>query len=416
MDIITKLSIKLVSQHRYYASFLSRMTKIATKEITTAGVGFNKNGDLTLYYNQEWLEKMEVKDAMGVMAHEVLHVFLRHLTRLPKCGDKYDTIRNWACDIAINQLIKKSPTISLPKEALMPDQFKMPEDKCAEWYFEELKKRQDEQEQKKDKQKGEGKGEEEGEGQPQSGKGEQKQKSILDDHDLWQKVLNPETGEVTSAESNGIDPEYVTKKVVAKVLKEIENYGNLPQFMKDEIAQWKKVEKKVNWKRQLKIFINTVLTSKTRLSQKKINRRFIDLDYILPGFKKTRRPSLLVARDTSGSVYNEETQSEFLNEIICISKFADVFVVDCDTQIHQAYKIKNKQDFKVYKGGGGTSFVPVFNYAMKHSFDGIIYLTDTYGDFPTFDVRKFKTKTIWATIDQASVSVPFGKHLNIESK
>jgi predicted metal-dependent peptidase len=204
-------------------------------------------------------------------------------------------------------------------------------------------------------------------------------------------------------------------KVIHKTLKEIQDYGNLPAHLKNEIDALRKVEKKVNWKRQLRIFVNTILTVATRLSQKKVNRRFSAIkDYVLPGFKKTRKPSLLIARDTSGSVFDEKTQEEFQNEIASIAKVADVFVVDCDTQIHQAYKIKNKKDFRDYKGGGGTSFVPVFDYAKQHNFDGIIYLTDTYGTFPEYNVKKFKTKTIWVTFRQRIVQIPFGKHLNIE--
>jgi predicted metal-dependent peptidase len=86
-----------------------------------------------------------------------------------------------------------------------------------------------------------------------------------------------------------------------KSIKECREYGTLPAFVEKEIAALK-VIKRHNWKKDLKVFVNTVLTSKKRLSQKRVNRRLHDAEYILPGKKKSRHPKLLLVRDTSGSM------------------------------------------------------------------------------------------------------------------
>ena len=52
---IHELAISILGVARFYANILSKMAKVTTKKIPTAGVGFNKAGKLTLYYNEEFL-------------------------------------------------------------------------------------------------------------------------------------------------------------------------------------------------------------------------------------------------------------------------------------------------------------------------------------------------------------------------
>ena len=212
-----------------------------------------------------------------------------------------------------------------------------------------------------------------------------------------------------------IDAEFEVQNVVLKAIRECKDFGNLPDFVKREIENLKKI-KRHSWKHELKVFVNSVLCVSKKLSQKRVNRRFTHMDYILPGKKKARMPRLMLVRDTSGSVFDDKIQQDFLNEMLHISKFATVLVADCDTKVHQVYEAKKPKDFKKYKGGGGTDFRPAFKKAKEHKVDGIVYLTDTDGEFPEkSEIGKFAAKTIWVTIDQKEVKIPFGKHVNIDS-
>jgi len=115
-------------------------------------------------------------------------------------------------------------------------------------------------------------------------------------------------------------------------------------------------------------------------------------------------------------MYDDKIQAELLNEIIQISKSAKVLVCDCDTRVHQTYEVRGVNDFKAYKGGGGTAFEPAFEEAKKHKVDGIVYLTDTYGSFPDKkEIGKYAGATIWVTFDADKVEIPFGKHVNIDT-
>jgi predicted metal-dependent peptidase len=338
--------------------------------------------------------------------------------------DKHlNKMQNLACDMAINQYLP-----NLPEGAVYPETFGLQKEMFAEWYFAKLKEQQQQQQQQQSKG---GKG---GQTGTPSDDGEQGEKGdeqgqddgmgghdTLDDHEMWGKAIDEKGNIKDASECEACDVEHELDKIVRQAVKECEgdkSIGELPAGVRREIEALANPKKKHDWKKELKVFVNTVLTLSKRLSQKRANRRFLEtVDYILPGKKKDRRPKILLARDTSGSVCNDEIQTQFLNEMINISKFCDVLVCDCDAKVHQTYTVKKVTDFKKYIGGGGTSFEPVFAEAKKLTVDGIIYLTDTEGSFPKKEeIGKFAQKTIWVTIDQDNVSVPFGKHVNIKDE
>lgn len=110
----------------------------------------------------------------------------------------------------------------------------------------------------------------------------------------------------------------------------------------------------------------------------------------------------VIAIDTSGSVYGDQVR-RFLQKTYNILKSSESFfsrvnihLIQCDSEISEAKKIDNLSELEEYianfkiKGGGGTSFVPVFDYINKkiaeHEFTnlkGMIYFTDGYGEFPS---------------------------------
>lgn len=461
-----EVCMSVLGVNRFYATILSKVVKVETNTVPTAAVGFNTLGKICLYYNKDFILSLPLEKAQGIVIHEVLHIFFRHLTRfkIDKTNAHLAKIYNIGMDMAINQYIPH-----LPEGVVYPETFQMPKEKNADYYIEELKKKANEcpkcgsqmqqksqggegQDQQGEGQQGEGQESQDQQGQQGQGQQPQDQKGqqgkgkgkpqdqgqgnqqgqgdkccpkcgheeeggngqTLDSHDMWDKVIDGE-GQVKDCKEFDIDPEYEVTTAVMKSIKECREYGTLPAFVEKEIAALKTI-KRHNWKKDLKVFINTVLTSKKKLSQKRVNRRLHDEDYILPGKKKSRNPKLLLVRDTSGSMYDDKVQAELLNEMIQISKSASILVCDCDTKVHQTYEVRKMGDFKSYKGGGGTSFEPAFAEARKLKVDGIVYLTDTFGSFPEKkDIGKFASHTIWVTFNQKDVKLPFGKHVNIDT-
>ena len=108
----------------------------------------------------------------------------------------------------------------------------------------------------------------------------------------------------------------------------------------------------------------------------------------------------VIAIDTSGSVFFSEVQ-RFLEAMYSIiqqnitHRRVNLHVIQADNSIHSHHVIHDKKDFALFienfilRGGGGTSFIPVFNTidqlilsGQLRNLKGMFYFTDGFGDFP----------------------------------
>ena len=76
------------------------------KQIKTARVCFNKNGNLVSFeFNPKYWNKLSNYERAFVIAHESLHVILNHGKRIfPKTKEEHKTA-NVAMDIAVNEML-----------------------------------------------------------------------------------------------------------------------------------------------------------------------------------------------------------------------------------------------------------------------------------------------------------------------
>lgn len=388
MDKIDKGILSLAQFNRYYTYVLSNFVKIEhPKVVPTMGVGFTnpKNPKIALYYNPEWVNTLTDIELGGVILHEVFHILFNHIPRFSYTDSRLAKLANIATDMSINPLVGEA---KLPKGGAWPKAIKMKNNLSAEEYYAELLKQN-----------------------------ENALESSGGSHTMWGKALG-EDGNMVDVEISESELESQIAQGALRAYRANNNsFGNCPSNMISRLEELL-FKSNYNWKRELRIFSNTIITSKAKSSYRKVNRRYHRLEYVVPGVKRHRRPKILIARDTSGSCYDSKTQLEFLKEVIAIVKNADITVVDCDTNIAHVFKPKKVSDFKEFKGGGGTSFEPVFTYAKDNKFEGVIYLTDTYGSFPDKEkIGRLANKTIWVTFGEDKVNLPFGKHVNIpESK
>lgn len=115
-----------------------------------------------------------------------------------------------------------------------------------------------------------------------------------------------------------------------------------------------------------------------------------------------------VAVDTSGSV-SEENLRRACSEIMGIVEEAGGegrFLVG-DAEVH-ADMLLREFDAGSLGGGGGTSFIPVFDHLEAHPTRMLIYFTDTFGSFPE---REPGYPVVWAVYEGAAKAarVPFGE-------
>jgi predicted metal-dependent peptidase len=451
---IEQLCVSVLKVNRFWSTVLAKMRKVEDKHgrIKTAGVCLDPKGNVIFLYNPKFIYNLVLSYAQGVTIHEVCHVFFKHLTRFVPTGKPdYDHAVNIGLDLSINQHIKdKDGNFLIPvEEGCYPEKFGLEQDQHADYYVAEMLKKLEEEQQKQQQQQQQqqqdsdqdsdddqdqddqgggdgdddqdqdddgdqdGQGDQDGDGDQDGQGGGDQDGDKVGSHELWGKVYDEKTGEISEAKEHDIDPESKLGKIIKDSISECRDYGKLPDFIKKEIERITAV-KRHDWKKELHQFENKVLAKNKKTSEKRVNRRYTELDFFMPGKKKGRRPVIIVARDLSWSCNDDSVQEMYLNEMIQMNGRAELIVMDFDTIVHQVHRVKKRSDFKDPIGGGGTSFVHIFEVARQYNADAIFCLTDTYGEFPDKSkIGKYKNKTCWVTFNQETIEVPFGKHINI---
>ncbi len=404
----------------YYALVLSKCKKYASKEVPTMGVAFDQRGKLVLLWNPDFLRRLTDGEAIAVLKHEAMHIFFKHLARFQT--KKNHTRVNIATDMAINQYLR-----GLPEGCQLPETYKLPRGLSADAYLKALEEQNIADDKKMScggmgqgngdqSQKGSGNDQgEDGQGGDQDGSS-----AGTDNHETWDKVVDDNGKIIGDTESEGVDTQSTLDRISRAVAQRMKEQGDTPAWATAVVENMDK-KSTHNWKNELRVLVNSVLSTDKRRSQKHIDRRLacITDEFLFPGKKKDRKPSVLLVRDTSGSMFCAETQAAVLTEMVAISRRAEVLVCDCDTVIHQVYKVRKPSDFKEYKGGGGTSFVEPFAEAKKRNVDAVIYLTDLYGEFPDpRNIGKYARNTVWVTVERDAdrSDPPFGKVVRIQDE
>jgi predicted metal-dependent peptidase len=172
------------------------------------------------------------------------------------------------------------------------------------------------------------------------------------------------------------------------------------------------LEKKVDWRQELKQFIQAFPNDYNFLER---DRRFFNSPFFIPSIGG-ETVKLVVALDTSGSII-DDILKYFVGEVINICQTfpnVELTVICCDAAVNSVGKVYTLQDVDnlELKGGGGTSFVPVFEYVDDNlsDYNALIYFTDGYGEFPNDEVVNIKTLWIMTT----EVKPSFGKIIKFD--
>jgi predicted metal-dependent peptidase len=125
---------------------------------------------------------------------------------------------------------------------------------------------------------------------------------------------------------------------------------------------------------------------------------------------------LVVALDTSGSV-GENELAQFLSEVNALKGQlrARVTLLACDSALSEGapWEFEPWEELRLpesIKGGGGTSFVPVFDWLARQGRqpDLLLYFTDAEGDFPKVEPN---FPTLWLVKGKAPV--PWGQRIQL---
>jgi predicted metal-dependent peptidase len=131
---------------------------------------------------------------------------------------------------------------------------------------------------------------------------------------------------------------------------------------------------------------------------------------------------VVVGWDTSGSTH--ALVDAFFAEMAGIVKDlnpAQLVVIRCDAAVHGVDDMEDPDDLNGYReqinqegigGGGGTSFVPVFDKIAELELqpDVVVYLTDLLGTFPPMQPDY---PVVWANVAKGQ-KAPWGDQVDIE--
>ena len=374
-DIVSKATKTLIFEEPFYGLFLVGLNKVYRKDIKTAGVSKHGIG-VQLAINPDFIEGLNLKERVGLLKHELLHISFGHLL----VRDLYQNKKlfNIAADLEINQYINDD---YLPEGGLKLESFpelNLPVKAGTKVYYDLLEQAQ------------------------QDGTSETLE-SLLDQMDGDSQYCHSTWDEIEDL--SDADKKLIEKQIEHQI-KEIADQtekrcGSIPGELAGLISRLRNIEPpKFDWKGYLRRFVGNSSIVYTKKMRRKYNKRY----QANPGLKIKFKNHILVGVDTSGSVSNDELK-EFMNELCHMHKTGHkITVAQCDIRLNSVEDFNPKKDWEV-KGRGGTSFQPVIDHYNKHGrYTALIYLTDGEAYAP----EECPRNTLWvhSSISSINESLP----------
>jgi predicted metal-dependent peptidase len=416
-DKVAAATTTIILDHPFFASLLLGMKRIEDPSVPTACT----NG-VVIKYNPDFIDSLTESQVAGLLVHEVLHPALGHLHRLPRT-----TEGNIAGDYAINNFLdnynnsEKVSRLELPDGGCLDHSF---DEMSAEQILAELRRRKPPEPPQPDLptppegDKPQGDGEGKGDGEPQPGDApDSKGKGKPDDPNAPRTKEQGGWGEFEDqAAGDDMTPDEMNSEWERRVIQAAtaaKMQGKVPDCIEALISDM--VNAKVPWQQVLNRFVEE--TSYNDYSWNNPDRRFLPDDIVLPDLHDETLGEIVVAVDTSGSIYGvPEVVGSFQNEINSLidrCKPSKLHVVQCDARITDVKEYTDGQPIELtLRGGGGTDFRPVGEYINQHGINPrvCIYLTDLEGSFPEVP---WPFPTLWCVYNNENLAAPFGDTIHI---
>lgn len=373
MDINTA-KFRLYNSSPFYGTILFNLPVVEDDKIPTMGVDGEK-----LYYNKKWWDTLTYSQQLGVLCHEVGHLFLGHIWRRkgrddiaadPKTGQMVP-LWNIAADISVNNLILTERKFSLPTQAVIDNKYS---NMSTEKIYEELKKKM-------------------------------KKMTPWQMQKMFDNMYNDKSKWSKSKGQKGQEQEAKWKNIGKQAMEQAKLKGNLPEGL---TRLFKELEPKEDWRQILLQYVQNYWND---YSFNPVDRRFLDEDFALPDIKSGEKIDwIAVAIDTSGSIDDKQI-NHFVSELKAILSCYDkvkVKLTFCDAETTPFEELEEFDLTKIKPvGGGGTDFRPVFKLIKQENNDPVclIYFTDLMGEFPSASPLY---DTLWINTS-SDLKPPFGK-------
>lgn len=182
------------------------------------------------------------------------------------------------------------------------------------------------------------------------------------------------------------------------LIEKTNQWGTLPGNTVQQIQASTKA--RIDYRKIMQGFRGSILSSKTRLTRMRPNRR---MGFEQMGSHRKFDTKLLVAVDVSGSI-SDSTLSHFYSVINKFFRYG-IHEIDCvqfDFELGDVKPLRKASHTVQIFGRGGTLFQPIFDYLKEHNnYDGLIILTDGMAPHPKMD-DSIKAEILWVCEDERS--------------
>ena len=407
--------IRVRMRSPFYATLLIYAKKIPDFTMPTCATD-----GMDIFYNPDFINKLTPQEVDGSLLHEVLHAALYHprrrLTRDPN-------LWNIAADVVVNGIVIQQDYVKLIDGHVRRKDL---EHLHAEEVYEVLAK-EEEQRKKQQKKGGQGQGQKgqgkpqqgQGQGQGQTGHGDPKdpggaseiddQKKQVQKSPCFHEGKKHKHDSPAEAAERAKAAEAHWKQAVAKatVVQRTSQPGKDP-------AGWGRIidtiqGPQIDWRLELLRFLTPCPAD-----FEGYDRRLIHQGLYIEDFKGETVHAYICV-DTSGSIAQREL-TLFVGEINGILRAyphvkAKLFFADAS--LYGPYDVEPDAPLPPPQGGGGTSFVPFFDYLAKNTSRSdnavAIYLTDGEGAFPQYP--PMDCETLWVVLPGGASDdkFPFGR-------
>lgn len=350
---VGKAKSLLILDHPFFGTACTKRPIIYTDTVPTAAMSATGQ----MYMNVDFCAPLSVRQLMFLLAHEAMHYMLAHGLRR---GHRDPKAWNVAADKVINDTLIDAGVGDFIDGGITLDGAR---EMAAESLYDEN---------------------DDGDGEGPGGLGN----DIGDPTDADGQPLDDATIHQLEAEAK------IDAIQSAKAAKAV---GKLPASIERIIEELVNVT--TPWYDILERFMAGKI--KDGYSWNRPNRRFIARNIYIPGTDYVPKMGpVVIGVDTSGSIGPDEIAmfNGHINRIIDTCNPEVVHVVYCDYDVAGVDEY-TPEDFPVTiqcKGGGGTSFKPVFDWIDNNAIDPecVVYLTDGYGDQSEFTTNH---ETVWLT-------------------
>lgn len=389
---LDKAQVRVLFQVPFFAPAVARLPVIWDETVPTACT----NGQC-IRWNPAFFDSLHDQVLVTVLCHEACHCLLGHLWRLPPPGGDM-LLANMAADHAVNLMLEEFSQLVKAKQLAEP--FPFPKDMAIckdarfagmseEAIYAQLVSECQKQAYGKTSAVGQvsGKG-----GQPMSGQGNgtpnaprASQGSKNARHDL-PSLGEFESGSACSAKKLKTDWEGTFLQSVAAM----KGQGELPAAIERLVAGL--VSPQVDWWNVLRSWLREQSADDWDFLTPAME--YSTAEFILPSLRSDRMGDVVFATDTSGSIDLEMLARFQTEKQACLDEMKPRKLVDiyCDAKV-QKVKEYDRGDLIDLDapGGGGTSFIPVWQEVEKRGLTPkcLVYLTDldgAFGDDPGYPV------------------------------